>query len=67
MAYFDRFDIAEAHYLYYSHFHSGQWSDEYRRLCKMSEYFRPRPNLSIETLTENGQEIYDFLVARKMR
>lgn len=61
---FDRFDIAEAWYLALSHCHSGQGSNEYRRLCRLSRYFRPRPSLSAQTLTENGLEIYTAACAR---
>jgi len=56
--YFDRFDIVEAYYLAFSECHSGQWSKEYSRLCKIMSYFKPRHGLSSETLTENGKEIY---------
>ena len=62
---FDRFDIVEAYYLFFCHFHEGQWSDKYSRLSKMSRYFKPRCNLSVETLTENGREIYDNLSCTK--
>ena len=61
MPYFDRFDIAEAYYLFFSHFHEGGGSKKYQRLSKMSRYFKPRPNLSYETLEENGKLIYDAL------
>lgn len=60
---FDRFDIAEAYYLYFCDYHGGQGSKEYQRLSRMGRYFRPRPSLSYETLSENGQAIYDNLVA----
>lgn len=56
--YFDRFDIASAYYLALSHCHSGQWSVEYSRLCRMGRYFKPSPLLSVDTLSENGYEIY---------
>lgn len=64
--YFDRFDICEAYYMFASLYHGGQWSEEYRifgRLHKIK--FRERPSISVETLTENGREIFDALVARK--
>jgi len=62
MPYFDRFDICEAYYLYFCDWHSGQWSKEYARLCKMQKYFKPSPLLrTIEDLTENGYEIYTAL------
>ena len=57
--YFDRFDIAEAYYLALSHCHSGQWSREYARLCKLSRKFKPSPMLDVETLSDNGKEIYN--------
>ena len=60
--YFDRFDICEAWYLYLSRYHTGQWSPEYERLSRMSEYFSPRPMLCGMTLSENGRAIYDSLV-----
>ena len=57
--YFDRFDIVEAWYLALSHCHSGQSSDAYIRLCHVEKYFRPRPMLNLDTLSENGRVIYD--------
>jgi hypothetical protein len=62
--YFDRFDIVEAYYLAFSHCHGGQWSREYARLSKMSSYFRPGAALSVDSLSENGREIYDQACAR---
>jgi hypothetical protein len=59
--YFDRFDIAEAYYLFFCHYHEGQFSDKYRRLSHMSSYFKPSPLLSVENLTDNGREIYEAL------
>ena len=64
--YFDRFDIAEAYYLALSHCHGGQWSREYARLGKLSRKFKPSPFLSVETLTENGREIYEAACARML-
>lgn len=63
--FFDRFDIAEAYYLFFCDYHEGQASDKYRQLSKMTRYFKPSPLLSVETLTENGQEIYAALVQRE--
>jgi hypothetical protein len=62
--YFDRFDIAEAYYLAFNHCHSGQWSNEYARLCKMQQYFKPSILLSYESLTENGKVIYDNVCSK---
>lgn len=63
--FWDRFDIAEAYYLFFVHYHSGKGSPEYRRLSKMSRYFKPRPGLRKPgNLTENSQEIYWALVRK---
>jgi len=62
---FDRFDIAEAYYLFFCHYHEGQASDKYRRLSRMARYFKASPLLSVETLSENGQEIYAALVEKE--
>ena len=59
--YFDRFDILEAHFLFCSLFHDGQWSDLYARLSRILGRmgFYPRPSLnSANDLTENGQVIF---------
>ena len=61
--YFDRFDICEAYFLYFTEAHEGQTSEKYSRLYHMLSYFKPSPVLKYETLTENGQAIYDNLVA----
>ena len=60
--YFDRFDICEAYYLFFTNYHDGQGSDFYYRLSRMLEYFKPSPLLRYENLSENGQVIYDNLV-----
>ena len=59
--YWDRFDICETWFLALSHCYSGQWSDAYRRLCKLTRpgFFRPSPSLCLETLNENTKMIYD--------
>ena len=73
MPYFDRFDICEAHAILEWDYNLGGWlrerpSNQRRReataiqLIRMQ--FKPRPDLSYETLTENGKEIYDDLVGR---
>lgn len=60
--YFDRFDIVEAYYLFYSNYHTGQNSYEYERLSAMCKYFTPSPFLNEDNLTENSLEIYTNLV-----
>lgn len=65
--YFDRFDIAEAWYLWLCDNHGGQWSREYARLSKLTRNFRPGPSLRYDTLTENGRAIYDNIGAKVAR
>ena len=70
---FDRFDICEAHCVLEWDYNIGGWlqerpSNQRRRestgcqLLRMK--FKPSHNLSYDTLTKNGQEIYNELVAR---
>jgi hypothetical protein len=63
--FFDRFDVVQAYYLFFCHYHEGQASDKYRRLSRMTRYFKPSPLLSVETLTENGRDIYEALVQKE--
>lgn len=60
--YFDRFDICEAYYLFFSNYHWGQGSNFYYRLSRMTKYFKPSPMLSYENMSRNAQIIYDNLV-----
>ena len=63
---FDRFDICEAYYLYSMLYHRGWGSYQYeisKRLARCQ--FKARPSLTDrESLTENGQMIYDSLIER---
>ena len=63
--FFDRFDVVEAYWLWLCDYHEGQASERYARLCRMNRYFRPRPNLNYETLSENGRAIYDGLTDKE--
>ena len=63
--FWDRFDIVEAYYVFFSLWHTGQYSTKYIRLSKIMSYFKPRPKLSYYTLTENGRAIYNNLVIRE--
>jgi hypothetical protein len=38
---YSRGDVVQAHYWFYADHHGGQWSTEYARLCKISQYYRP--------------------------
>jgi hypothetical protein len=61
--YFDRFDIVAAHYAFANDYHSGQWSELYKRSCRISRYYTPSPlDKGYDSLTENGQVIYNNLV-----
>ena len=70
---FDRFDICEAYCVLEWDYNVNGWlrerpTNQRRREATSVQLrrldFRPRPNLSCETLTENGREIYDQLVDR---
>jgi len=59
---FNRFDICEAWYLIACDQHTGQNSELYAvfgRLINLG--FIPRPGLCYESLSDNGQEIYNRL------
>jgi hypothetical protein len=62
--YWNRFDIVMAYYAYFTEYHRGQGSREYRRLSKLLGYFKPSFNLSSDTLEDNAREIFDNLVAK---
>jgi hypothetical protein len=63
--YFDRFDIISAHYAFCNDYHSGQSSDLYARSCRIGRYFTPGAMWKgYDSLSENGQEIYNNLVAK---
>ena len=69
----DRFDIVEAHYCMEVDYNCRGWLRErpsnQRRMDATHVHlhrmhFRPRPNLTSETLEENGREIYRELERR---
>jgi len=61
---FNRFDICMAYYLFGADYHTGQWSKEYAYTSRtLNLGFCPSPMLRYESLSENGKEIYDNLVA----
>ena len=60
--YFYRFDIVSAHYAFCADYHGGQYSELYAKLCRIGNYFRPGMAWNgYQSLTENGQLIYDNL------
>lgn len=73
MAYFDRFDICEAHCVLEWDYNIDGWlierpANRRRREstgCQLSRmHFKPKPSLSYDTLTDNGKEIYNNLCAK---
>lgn len=63
---FNRFDILSAYYVYGSDYHTGQFSKEYAYMGRVLNCgFRPADSLSYESLSDNGKEIYDNLVAQR--
>ena len=58
-----RFDVVIGHYMFYMLHHSGQWSPEYKRLCKICSYFRPSPlGIDLEADENFGaREVYNEL------
>lgn len=63
--YFDRWDICQAYYCYFSLYHNGQWSIEYERLCKMGKYYHSgHRGVSEQSLSDNAREIYKQLLER---
>lgn len=63
---FDRFDICEAYYCFAMDYHEGQFSKKYKYIGRCHNLgFKPRPNLSWKTLSENGKWIYQKLYATR--
>jgi hypothetical protein len=68
-AYFDRFDIAEAHYCFAADYHAGQNGPLYAELSRILDParigLRPSPSLSTDNLEDNGAAIYRNLRAAR--
>jgi len=60
---FDRFAICQAYYWYFTHYHSGMWSNEYKRLCKMQQYYKPAASERMPSSPESAT-IYNQLEER---
>ncbi len=60
----DEFDASEAAYLWLSHHHYGQASDEYRELCGLMRTFRPSPMRTLSNASPDVQDLYDALCER---
>ncbi len=60
---FNRFDIVHAYYEYFACYHTGQYSNHYRRLSRLLTYFNPNG----AELSDNGAEILSNLEQRKVK
>lgn len=61
----NRFAILEAYWLFGSENHGGQFTKEYAYMVRAERCgFRPSPILCYQTLSEEGQMIYDNLAER---
>ena len=40
---FDRFQIVLGHYMFCVHYHGGQWSELYAKLCRIGRYLTLSP------------------------
>lgn len=62
-----KFDAAEAAYAYFYHWHGGQYSESYRKLCVLAKVFKPGPMWKgVESLSDEGREIYEDMKRRKV-
>ena len=64
---FNRFDIVEAYHLWFTHYYDGMFHPNYIRRCRIEEnlQFKPSMSHSYDSLSENGQYIYDQLEEKK--
>ena len=61
---YDRWDIVEAHYWFAVHYHGGQFSELYAKLCRISRYLKPSI-LADGPSSENACTIYNSLETKK--
>ncbi len=59
----NRWAIIDGWYWYLTETYGGQWSKEYKRLCKMTRYYKPSDHATGPS-DEDSQEVYDRLMAR---
>ena len=60
-----RWDIIEAYYWFFTHYHEGQGSDKYRRLCRMSQYYTPGRMANRPDPDSPAEELYNELASRE--
>ncbi len=64
----NRFDIAEAHLAFCDDYHTGMWSDLYKRSCRIRRYLHPGAFWrGFASLSENGKAIYRQLKSKHVR
>ena len=57
MAYFDKFDIVQAHFWWNTLHHKGQFSGEYTKQCRILRYYKPGACENAPD-SENARDIY---------
>lgn len=62
---FDRFQICESYFLFLSHYHEGQNSKKYKRLSKLTSYYKPSPLLTLDNASEETKAGYHALVDKQ--
>ena len=66
---FDRFDVCEAYWLFYCHWHRGgmtlRCEAKGRGIAEQLDRmrYRPSPLLELDTMSDGAREIYELLVA----
>lgn len=60
---YDRVDIIQAHYWYYTNYHNGIMSKEYARLCKLQQYYKPGRFENMPT-SYSAAQIYNQLESK---
>ena len=57
---FNRWDIVAAYKLFFTHYYDGQWSEKYRRLCKIESYTHnfPETEQELQRFSLNAYDIY---------
>jgi hypothetical protein len=56
----DRLSIIQAYYWYFTHYHNGMWSLEYKRLSRMHQYYKPSMSESMPE-SPDAAAVYNYL------
>lgn len=62
--YYNRWDIIDAYFWFFNHYHEGQGSLKYERMCRITDYYEPGL-YAREPRTENSNTIYKQLVLKQ--